>query len=208
MDTKHQDNSKEVANDLHELKSQMPEELDTASSILPDSISKHETKFAANEVTEVKKKPEITSDKKIGVPEPVKEELPLPVSAEEDELFYYQNSKHISLRITPWKNDRRQLLFYDKKGDITYTQEDVRLSYQEVTEVKEFHPNGAVAKIQVHNNPGASRHWSEILITFDQNNEPEWKTIMTYPLESISQTMNNTYRFDRIQKNWVLAEKP
>lgn len=208
MDTNHQDNSKEVANDLQEMKSQMPEELDTASSLLPDSISKHETKFADNEDTEVKKKPEITSDKKKGVPEPVKEELPLPVSAEEDELFHYQNSKLISLRISPWKNDRRQLLFYDKKGDITYTQEDVRLSYQEVTEVKEFHPNGAVAKIQVHNNPGASRHWSEILITFDQNNEPEWKTIMTYPLESISQTMNNTYRFDRIQKNWVLAEKP
>ncbi|MBL0316844.1 MAG: hypothetical protein IPP69_14200 [Flavobacteriales bacterium] len=185
----------------------MPEEPDTASSILPDSISNHETKFAANEVIEVKKKPEITSDKKIGAPEPVKEELPLPVSSEKDELFHYQNSKLISLRITPWKSDRRQLIFYDKKGNITYTQDDVRLSYQEVSEVKEFHSNGAVAKIQIHNNPGASRHWSEILITFDQNNEPEWKTIMTYPLESISQTMNNTYRFDRIQKNWVLEQK-
>lgn len=124
------------------------------------------------------------------------------VKTDEGEKRYYKSGK-LSLVITPWKDDLRELIFYDPFGNITYTQEDVRHSYSSVSEVKGYHSNGAVSGISVHNNPGASMYWSEAFITFNDSNEPLSKTVTTYPMQTIQQNMDNIYLWDRSKGDWV-----
>lgn len=72
------------------------------------------------------------------------------------EIYYYTNSKKPSLIIEPWSNGKRKLIFYNHNGEITYTQEDVHMSYSISTSVKGFYSNGAVKAIEIHMNLGAS----------------------------------------------------
>ena len=120
-----------------------------------------------------------------------------------EERFYYTSSKKLSLLITPWKDDKRELIFYDPFGNVQYTQKDVRHSYSNISEVKSFHSNGAVEKILVHNNPGASMYWSESEITFGINNDPEWMAVMTYPVQHLEQNLNNHYYWDKKTGTWI-----
>lgn len=89
-------------------------------------------------------------------------------------FYFYTNTKKVSAKISP-KNiqgGKIKIRFYDLKGNITFEQEDIFSSYSISTEIKEFHPNGAVQRIIIHLNPGASMHWYETIITFDTDNKP------------------------------------
>lgn len=127
-------------------------------------------------------------------------------------FYYYKNSKKVSLIITPWENHRRKLLFLDPFGQLTYKQEDVKLSYSKSTSIKAFHPNGAVSKITVFMNPGASLYMYNTTITFDINNNPSWKYIKTTPPKQTHLLSNDSYYWDKKTKSWkkqhVVYEQP
>jgi hypothetical protein len=184
------------------LKSIAPPTTDNPLPIQADTVKK--TESITTTPQEEKEKKEIPSPTE---PEKKKEEKKSPEKVEVvtagEERFYYTSSGKLSLIITPWIDEKRKLIFYDPFGVVQYTQEDVRHSYSIISEVKGFHPNGAVAKISVHNNPGASMYWSEAEITFGLNNDPEWKAVMTYPVQSLEQNLNNHYYWDKKAGTWV-----
>lgn len=125
-----------------------------------------------------------------------------------DTVYYYYTGlpKRISVKVTPWNAGRRQLLFYNPFGEITYTCKDVRMSYSTITRLKKFHSNGAAAKIEIGDNPGAIMYWHETTITFDINNNPQWKTISRKPVESLEDAMNNNYYWNEKTRQWIKQE--
>lgn len=122
-------------------------------------------------------------------------------------FYYYTNSKKVSVKIAPRNvyGEKNKIQFYDRKGKVTFEQEDIHTSYSISTDIKEFHPNGAVARIVIHLNPGASMHWYETIITFDTDNTPLWKEEITYPM-TLDNTMNNKSYWDVAIKQWVKQE--
>lgn len=122
--------------------------------------------------------------------------------------FYYfkMHPKGVSVEITPWENGKRKVLFFNPFGDTTYVCYDERLSYIIITQLKKFHENGAVSKIDVHNNPGASLNWYEMEISFDINNNPQWKTVNKGPEMSLEECTNNKYWWNDKSKKWILQE--
>lgn len=143
-------------------------------------------------------------------PQPTKQKkpLPTPLTVDNDTTFYYYTGspKRVSVKVTSWINGRRRVIFYNPYGDITYTCNDARLSYTITTHLKKFHSNGAVALIEIHNNPGASMNWSDTDITFSINNEPQWKTIHKKPVESLEEAMQNKFYWDDKKKDWIKQE--
>lgn len=109
----------------------------------------------------------------------VKEEkapsLPVAEKKSSDTTFYYYVNKKVSAKVTPWAEGERWVLLYDLYGKETYRHQDVRKSYTVFANLH-FHTNGAVSKMVITNNPGASMYWSETTITFSTINEPEQKT--------------------------------
>ncbi len=144
--------------------------------------------------------------------QPVKKNIQQPVSqmnlTDHDTVFYYykSNPKHVSVAVSPWKDGKRSVQFYDPQGNITYTCQDVKMSFSLITQLKIFHENGAIAEIEIHNNPGASMYWYETYITFGINNEPEWKTDIQKPERSLEQYMHNKSFWNKSTKTWVKQE--
>lgn len=97
-----------------------------------------------------------------------------------DTTFYYYVNKKVSVKVTPWVESERWVLLYDLYGHETYRHQDVRKSYTVFAHLS-FHSNGAVSKMEISNNPGASMYWSETTITFSTVNEPEQKTTERKP---------------------------
>lgn len=121
--------------------------------------------------------------------------------------YFYTNTKKISAKIDP-RNEfgkKTKIRFYDLKGNVTFEQEDIHSSYSISTEIKEFHSNGAVKRIVIHLNPGASMHWYETIITFDIDNTPLWKEEITYPLR-LEDMMDNKSYWDITKKQWIKQE--
>lgn len=118
---------------------------------------------------------------------------------------YYQNSKRISIKISPWNNGKRTLSFYDPFGKSCYEINDVRLSYSEVTQIKKFHSNGAVDVIERSINPGASLYHYQEKITFDTDNQPLWKQTSTHPAESPEDQPENFW-WDKKSHTWRKQE--
>lgn len=121
------------------------------------------------------------------------------------EIFYYTNTKKISLLIEPWVDGRRKLIFYNHNGETTYTQDDVHMSYSTTTSVKSFHANGAVKGIEVHFNPGASLYMYQSNITFDEDNTPLWKTDSQWP-SRLEDHMKPPSYWDKKEKVWKQQE--
>lgn len=137
-------------------------------------------------------------------PQPQQKPRTKPVVAENDTTRYYYDIGKISIKITPWNNGKRSILFYDRKGTLTYQQNDVRMSYSITTQLQ-FRKNGSVEKADIHENPGASRYWFESTITFSDSNEPEWQTSQQMPVESLTDH-NNSYYWDKKGGKWVRQE--
>ena len=115
--------------------------------------------------------------------------------------FYYKNSKRISIIITPWLDSKRTVTLFDTLGKETYRFNDVLLSYSNTTEIKKFHENGAVSKINNHINPGASMYWYDTNIDFDINNEPISKMELRQPA-SLDDYANGKSNWNRKTKSW------
>jgi hypothetical protein len=130
------------------------------------------------------------------------------VPAEDDQVFYYSSGmgkELISARMTAWKEGRRKLVLYSPGGEITFIKEDYRLSFHDISEIKKFHPNGAVELIHIQMNPGASMYWYDTVISFGIGNEPEWKVENKHP-STLEEYMNSKYYWDKSTRTWKKQE--
>jgi hypothetical protein len=101
-------------------------------------------------------------------------------------VYYYKNSSNPSVVITDWNSENiRFVRLYDPFGNRTFTMEDIRSSYSNLTELRQFHENGAVSLLTITLNPDGSRYWYTSDITFGINNEPLWKEDFQHPEEHV-----------------------
>lgn len=147
--------------------------------VLPPSI-KHNAQEKGKDIDTIKqaqqkKSPLTTLPKK----QPIKLQ-----ASSTDTTFYYYTNKSVSVKVTPWVNNERWTLLYDLKGNETYRQKDERKSYSIFSQLS-FHPNGAVTKMLISTNPGASMYWYETTITFSTTNDPEQKTDERKPYDNL-----------------------
>ena len=124
-----------------------------------------------------------------------------------DTIFYYYNSppRNVSAKITPWLNGRRQIVLYNPSGIVTYTIEDTKLSYTNISEISGRHPNGAIAEISQHLNPGASMYMYRSVITFDTDNSPLWRSDTKEP-ETLEEQMHSKSYWDKKTQSWKKQE--
>lgn len=127
-----------------------------------------------------------------------------PKPTNETILHKYVNGA-VSVEITPWVNDERNVILYDLYGKETFRMEEVRHSYTIRAELV-FAPNGSVSKAIVHTNPGASMYWYESEITFDTTNGPTGKIDHRYP-QSLDDIMGEKWQYwDKKTKTWKVQE--
>lgn len=136
------------------------------------------------------------------VKQPQKPKLTLP---DNDTTYHFYTNGALSVKITPWSEDSRNIYFYDGRGVQTFHLEDVRKSYSTTTSLK-FHPNGAVSVAEIHDNPGASMYWYETEITFDTLNEPLVKYRRQMPPEHLDIEENLPWLWNKQKRQWVKQE--
>jgi hypothetical protein len=117
---------------------------------------------------------------------------------------YYVNGS-LSVRITPWEEGRRFWYLYSIEGEETIVLEEVRLSYS-VSYTADYHENGAVRSIKVHENPGASMYWYEGLMRFTTTNEPIDRQFSQMPPQHLSIDAESWTYWDRKTKTWRKQE--
>lgn len=119
---------------------------------------------------------------------------------------HFHNNGQISVKIFPWKDHTRVIEFYDRKGNKTYSMEEVHGSYSVRVELK-FSESGSVSKAISHINPGASRYMTETETTFDADNTPQWMTHKSVPAKQ-DELMNGypTFYWDLKLKKWKKQE--
>lgn len=148
---------------------------------VPDSSSK--TSAAKSVTTEEKTKPVVNT------------------SRQSDSTFhYYTGTKKPAVIFTPWHNQKRKVLFYTSSGKLTYELSDTRMSYSNITEIKNFHPNGAAAVVITHNNPGGSMYMYETHYSFGTDNYPEWKQTSQVPQDKLEEEPR--FAYDKAAKSW------
>lgn len=120
-------------------------------------------------------------------------------------VFCYHNSTKPSVVITDWNSEnKRYVRLYDPFGNCSFTFEDIRSSYSSLTELRQFHENGAVALLTITLNPDGSRYWYTSDITFGMNNEPLWKEDFQHPEEHVAfPGINKSYWKDG---HWIKQE--
>ncbi|MCC6583366.1 MAG: hypothetical protein IT271_06665 [Chitinophagales bacterium] len=188
--------NEELLNKIDSLQSELKElkNLQQKDSIITDTIIKQvQPTIAPQKILKQKE----TNTKVSPSPKPEKTILPKNIV----EKFYYKNSKRISVIVTPWLDGKRTVTLFDTLGNETYRFKDVRLSYSNTTEIKEFHQNGAVSKMHNHINPGASMYWYDTDIYFDINNVPISKMELRQPA-SLDDNMNGKSLWNRETKSW------
>ncbi len=138
---------------------------------------------------------------------PSKPATPKPVVNKEDRDTTYHKyvNGRVSVKITPWVNSERKVLFYDLLGNETYSIDEVRHSYSIRVELK-FAPNGSVGLAVVHINPGASMYWYETEIKFDTDNTPISKIDHKFP-QGLDDIMGEKWVYwDKKSKMWKEQE--
>lgn len=186
----------ELLNKIDSLRSELKElkQLQQKDSIITDTIIKLvQPAFPPKKILKQK-----DTDTKVS-PKAKPEKIILPKNVVEK--FYYKNSKRISVIVTPWLDGKRTVTLFDTLGNETYRFNDVRLSYSNTTEIKEFHQNGAVSKMHNHINPGASMYWYDTDIYFDINNVPISKMELRQPA-SLDDYMNGKSLWNKETKSW------
>lgn len=119
-------------------------------------------------------------------------------------VHHYVNGKTSVIR-TPWVDGRRETKFLNLQGELTYTIEEARLSYQVSAELK-FHENGGVKTAHIFTNPGASQFMYNSTIHFSTTNEPQWKLDKQTPAVSIEDAAGTKYFWYKKEKRWVKQE--
>lgn len=141
-------------------------------------------------------------------PKPINPARPplIPV-ASDDEVYYYGGDlqNRVSVRISAWREGERTITLYDPFGHITFIQKDIRKSFSETSSLRKFHPNGALALLQIRMNPGASLYWHESRVTFNIHNEPEWKITLKRPAKPGDHLDNRLY-WDKQRRAWSKQE--
>lgn len=160
------------------------------------------------------KKIEITKPEKLvtpkqPTPEPVKpkpeKKTQTPAPYVEDTLYYKYTDGKLSVKKFPRHEGRSKILIYDRQGNITTELEDILMSYSVSHSIK-FREDGSVRAINEHTNPGASMYWYECNITFNNNNEPEWKKCEQHPVRAVEHPNANKYFWDKKTKQWIKQE--
>lgn len=118
-----------------------------------------------------------------------------------EKIYYYKNSKQISVYISPRKDERSVMKLYDLKGNLTYEFESVFQSYTISAEIKSFHSNGAVSVVTVHTNPGASMYMYESTYSFSDQNEPLVKQELKFPA-TLDDYMDSDSKWNKETKKW------
>lgn len=119
-------------------------------------------------------------------------------------VHHYTNGK-VSVIRTPWIDGKRETKLFNLKGDLTYTIEEARLSYQISADLN-FHKNGGVETIHVFTNPGASRFMYSSTIHFSTINEPQWKVDKKTPALTIEDASGEKFFWHKKEKRWVKQE--
>lgn len=128
----------------------------------------------------------------------------LPNEPADSTVYQYVNGKTSVIR-TPWVDGRRETKFFNLHGDLTYTIEEARLSYQVSADLK-FYDNGGVETAHVFTNPGASRFMYNSTIHFSTTNEPQWKLDKQTPAVSIEDAAGTKYFWHKKEMRWVKQE--
>ena len=116
-----------------------------------------------------------------------------------NEIHYYKGGGK-SVVITPWKDAKRQVLLYNRKGVQTYAFEEVRQSYQ-VSATINYNEDGSVSLVHVHTNPGASMYWYEDDYHFKGDNQPDSHQSQQMPRETVE--MPAVERWDSAKMVWT-----
>ncbi len=125
--------------------------------------------------------------------------------ADSDTLFYKFTDGRLSVKVHPWQNGKQIIEVFSVQGDVVYTMENARLSYQ-VSNTLHFRPDGSLDKVKSHMNPGASLYWYESITRFDTDNQPSWMMTYQYPQMSALDAMGEKYLWKRSEKRWVKQE--
>ena len=187
-------NARQELNSLKREKARMQREVDSLKS-----------KTAGKEHAEQPQLPKEPVEETSPVPEkPLRETIEQPVIKINDKgaVHYFKGTRKVAVRITPWKDNRREVICYDVNGNVTYSFDDVRESYSQLTEVVSFHENGAAHRIHNSTNPGASLYFYETNYTFDEENYPVQKEEIEYP-QTLDKMLDNVRHWDREKRAWV-----
>lgn len=122
-----------------------------------------------------------------------------------DSTVHHYVNGNISVIRTAWVDGSRETKFFNLKGDLTYTIEEARLSYQVSADLN-FHENGGVKTVHIFTNPGASRFMYSSTIHFSTTNEPQWKLDKKTPAVSIEDAAGTKYFWHKKEKRWVKQE--
>ena len=179
------------------------------------SENKHDTTVIVHRDTVVLIKKENTgehrsvAEEKKGVKKDSSVKTPLPkiseTKTEADTTYHYYINKSVSVKITPLINNERWVLLYNLQHEETYRQQEIRKSFSETAQLK-FHQNGAVSKMEIHSNPGASMYWYETTITFSTTNDPLQKTGERKPYEEEPLKQKPWEYWDNKAKQWKKQE--
>ncbi|MDH4472439.1 MAG: hypothetical protein QE487_07505 [Fluviicola sp.] len=169
----------------------------------PDARRRLETEELQPEIREPEAKSNI-SDSAVNpvtiVDTPV--EQPVLTNNDKGSVHYFTGTQKVAVRITPWKNNQREVICYAINGEVTFTFEDVRRDYTVFTEVVSFHENGAANRIHVSSNPGASLYYYETNYTFDEENYPLQKEEIEYP-QTLDKMLDNVRTWNREKRVWL-----
>jgi len=142
------------------------------------------------------------------IPEkPIEKTRPPQIKSEaEPKVYLYKNSNKVSVQVIPGAQRSKDFVLFDPLGNETYRLEQHIESYSITVDLLEWHSNGAIHKVKVHTNPGASMYWYETLYTFGINNEPQWKVSTQFPQNKVSMESDNSYYWDAKTKSWKKQE--
>lgn len=124
-----------------------------------------------------------------------------------DTTFHYYVNGKISVKIHPWKDQERKIELFDLYGKVTYTCGDIWKSYTTMHRLS-FHSNGAVKKMEVSHNPGASMYFYTDHIQFSTTNDPEVMYKEKFPTNTIQDAMEAQipWFYNKKSKTWVKQE--
>jgi hypothetical protein len=180
---------------LVEVKS-LREELNKEDSTINDTVIIHPI---------VKKDSAKKEIKTITQPSPSKKETAI-VKPKNDTTFHYYINGKVSVKIHPWKNEKRTIELFDLYGNLTFRTEDINMSYSIFNHLH-FHSNGAVSKIEESMNPGASMYMYKSIMTFSTTNNPEVRTNHKWP-STLEDEMESQipWFWDKKTMQWVKQE--
>jgi hypothetical protein len=208
--------------------SQLSQQLDS-TKILLDSLIKLQSSVSQQDTSEISAGEEnsthsentvdsssnrISEKSKRSTPEKTTENLkPTQTKFEaEPSAYFYANSDKLSVQVISGEHRSKDFVLFDPWGKETYRFKQRIESYSVTVDLVEWHSNGAIHKVKVHTNPGASMYWYDAVYTFGINNEPQWMVSTQHPQTTVSLESDNSYYWDEKTKSWkkqeVVIEQP